>query len=225
MAYALDQLSGKHLYLGTAYFRANQAVANLDFIATAKDTLALKYYYQHDPSVAPYAYSGVSGFTQKLDAGSQVASITNTQTLTPNFNVAESIGFLREKVYSTIGQPFTPQQFAPTWRVSPGIRSRLDDQHVRLDLFPGLTISDNFGNPQASVPEPFYNTNLVFNASLSVGDGANSQGRLQVSSRIAGCLQQMPSGSRETHGHPRRQFFLYAAEHQRRPNEQRNHIL
>jgi len=95
--------------LGTAYFRANQAVANLDFIATAKDTLALKYYYQHDPSVAPYAYSGVSGFTQKLDAGSQVASITNTQTLTPNFNVAESIGFLREKVYSTIGQPFTPQ--------------------------------------------------------------------------------------------------------------------
>src|ERR1700683_4629934 len=79
--------------LGTAYFRANQAVANLDFIATAKDTLALKYYYQHDPTVAPYAYSSVSGFTPKLDAGSQVTAITNTQTLTPTFNIAESIGF------------------------------------------------------------------------------------------------------------------------------------
>src|ERR1700720_1739569 len=96
---------------GTAYFLANQAVSNLDWIVNSKDTLALKYYYQHDPSIAPYAYSGVAGFTQKLDAGSQVASITNTQTLTPNFNIAESIGFIREKVYSTIGQPFTPQQF------------------------------------------------------------------------------------------------------------------
>ena len=163
--------------LGTAYFRANQAVANLDFIATAKDTLALKYYYQHDPSVAPYAYSGVSGFTQKLDAGSQVASITNTQTLTPNFNVAESIGFLREKVYSTIGQPFTPQQFATYVEGLTGASAA--DSTINTfgsTFFPGFTISDNFGNPPASVPEPFYNTNLVFNASLSVGDGANSQG-------------------------------------------------
>src|ERR1700728_2029738 len=98
--------------LGTAYFLANQAVGNLDFIATSKDTPALKYYYQHDPSIAPYAYSGVPGFTQNLDAGSQVASITNTQTLTPNFKVEEVFGFIREKVYSTIQQPFSPQSFS-----------------------------------------------------------------------------------------------------------------
>ena len=47
---------------GTAYFLSNQAVADLDFIATSKDTLALKYYYQHDPSIAPYGYSSVAGF-------------------------------------------------------------------------------------------------------------------------------------------------------------------
>src|ERR1700761_5179248 len=63
---------------GTAYFIGDQAVANLDYNATSKDTLALKYYYQHDPTVAPFAYSNVPGFTQKLDAGTQVFSINNT---------------------------------------------------------------------------------------------------------------------------------------------------
>src|SRR5580693_6456421 len=93
---------------GTAYFLADQAVSNLDWIVNTKDTLALKYYYQHDPSVVPYAYSTVPGFTQHLDAGSQVASITNTQMLTPNLSVAEVFGYIREKIFSTIGQPFTP---------------------------------------------------------------------------------------------------------------------
>ena len=93
-----------------AYFIADQAVSNLDYIVNSKDTLALKYYYQHDPTTAPFAYSSVAGFNQHLDAGSQVATITNTQTLTPNLSVAEIFGFIREKIYSTIDQPFTPQQ-------------------------------------------------------------------------------------------------------------------
>src|SRR5579863_168698 len=97
---------------GTAYFFADQAAANLDWNKSTKDTLSAKYYYQHDPTIAPYAYSSVAGFAQHLDAGSQVATITNTQTITPNFDVAEVFGFIREKTYSTIGQPFTPQQFA-----------------------------------------------------------------------------------------------------------------
>jgi hypothetical protein len=162
---------------GTAYFRANQAVANLDFIATAKDTLALKYYYQHDPSVAPYAYSGVSGFTQKLDAGSQVASITNTQTLTPNFNIAESIGFLREKVFSSIGQPFTPQQFATFVEGLTGASAA--DSTINTfgsTFFPGITITDNFGNPSSFSNSFIYNPNDVDNAAINIGDGANSQG-------------------------------------------------
>ena len=101
---------------GTAYFKSDQAVANLDWNKSSKDTVSAKYYYQHDPSIAPYAYSNVPGFPQHLDAGSQVASLTNTQTLRPNLSITEVLGILREKVFSTIGQPFTPQSFAGFFR-------------------------------------------------------------------------------------------------------------
>ena len=157
--------------LGTAYFLAKQAVANLDFIATPKDTLALKYYYQHDPSIAPYAYSGSPGFTQHLDAGSQVASITNTQTLSPTLSVEEVFGFIREKVYSTIEQPFTPQSFATY--VSNLTGASLSDSTINTfgsTFFPGISIVDDFGN------EAGYNSNFVFNAATNIGEGANSQG-------------------------------------------------
>ena len=52
---------------GTAYFISDQAVINLDWNASTKDTLSAKYYYQHDPSLAPYAYSNVAGFAQRLE--------------------------------------------------------------------------------------------------------------------------------------------------------------
>ncbi len=167
--------------LGTAYFLANQAVGDLDFIVNPKDTLALKYYYQHDPSIAPYAYSGVSGFNQHLDAGSQVATITNTQTLTPSFNLAESFGFIREKNYSTIQQPFSPQSFS-TWLqgflTSQGIPFAPADTLINTfgsTTFPGISIVDDFGNPEANTYS-FYNSNAVFNAATNIGSGSNSQG-------------------------------------------------
>jgi len=116
---------------GTAYFLADQAVADVDWIVNPKDTLALKYYYQHDPSIAPYAYSSVAGFSQHLDAGSQVASIGNTQILKPNLTVAEVFGFIREKLYSTVAQPFTPQQL--------GINT------FGSTVFPGISIADMLG--------------------------------------------------------------------------------
>jgi Carboxypeptidase regulatory-like domain/TonB dependent receptor len=156
---------------GTAYFLADQAVSNLDWIVSPKDTLALKYYYQHDPSIAPYAYSGSPGFTQHLDAGSQVASITNTQSLKPNLSLVEVFGFIREKVYSTISQPFTPQQFGSYVQNLTGLS--LADSSINTfgsTFFPGLSIVDNYGN---SAP---YNVNFVPNAGMNIGDGANSQG-------------------------------------------------
>src|SRR6202041_2151052 len=69
---------------GTGPFKADIAVANLDYNATSKDTIALKYYYQHDPTLAPYAYSSVPGFTEHLDSGSQVAAINNTYLVKAN---------------------------------------------------------------------------------------------------------------------------------------------
>src|ERR1700730_8310138 len=115
-----------------AYFITDQAVSDLDYLLSSKDTLALKYYYQHDPTTAPFGYSSVKGFPQHLDAGSQVASITNTQTITPNFSITEVFGFIREKAYSTIGQPFTPQTM--------GINA------FGSSVFPGITIVDDLGN-------------------------------------------------------------------------------
>src|SRR6202043_617961 len=139
-----------------AYFISDQAVSDLDYLATSKDTLSLKYYYQHDPTTAPFGYSSVEGFSQHLDAGSQVASITNTQSLTPRFSVTEVFGFIREKAYSTIGQPFSPQAI--------GINA------FGSTVFPGITIVDDLGNAAAA------NTGFVFNAGLNIGGTAASQG-------------------------------------------------
>jgi len=151
-----------------AYFIADKAVTNLDYQASPKDTLSLKYYYQHDPTTAPFAFSSVEGFTQHLDAGSQVASITNTQSITPTFSLAEVFGFLREKIYSTIAQPFTPG--------GAGINA------FGSSIFPGITIVDNLGNFSSS------NTGncaqgqnpaacgAPFNAGMNIGSTAASQG-------------------------------------------------
>jgi hypothetical protein len=139
-----------------AYFISDQAAANLDYLASPKDTLSLKYYYQHDPTTAPFGFSSFQGFTQHLDAGSQVASITNTQSITPSFSLEEVFGFIREKIYSTIGQPFTPQQA--------GINA------FGSSIFPGITIVDDFGNNGPG------NTNFVFNAGANIGSTAASQG-------------------------------------------------
>ena len=142
---------------GTAYFLADQAVANLDWNKSTKDTLSAKYYYQHDPSIAPYAYSSVAGFAQNLDAGSQVASLTNTQTLTHNVSITEVLGILREKVYSTIAQPFTPQQF--------------NINTLGSTYFPGITIADPLGlNGPANVG------GIANQQFLTIGQGAASQG-------------------------------------------------
>src|ERR1700731_4536805 len=153
---------------GTAFFTADQAVADVDWNATAKDTVAVKYYYQHDPTVAPYAYSSVAGFSQLVDAGWQGFWIGNTQTLKPNLSVTETFGFIRQKVYSPISQPFTPQQL--------GIDT------FGSNVFPGITIVDDFGNaapyntgcpnsnPNCASPTP------IANAALNIGEGAASQG-------------------------------------------------
>ena len=82
---------------GTGRFKADMAVADLDYNATKKDTVALKYYYQHDPTLAPYAFSSVPGFTEHLDSGAQVASINNTYLVKPNLSTQETFGFMREK--------------------------------------------------------------------------------------------------------------------------------
>jgi len=144
---------------GTAKFKSDQAVADLDWNASAKDVLSLKYYYQHDPNSSPYAYSNVPGFTAHMDAGSQVFSINNAETLSSGFNLTETLGFLREKAYSTNDQPFTPSQV--------GMSSAFGN------YFPGITINDALGDQFDAPTGPIYG---LTPPSLAIGPNAASQG-------------------------------------------------
>ena len=122
---------------GTSYFIADQLATSLDWNASAKDQVAIKYYYQHDPDSTPFAISSVKGFTEHLDAGSQVVSINNTQLLRSNLSVTETLGFIREKAYSTNDQPFAPgQSGTAAASFTPNFGS----------YFPGITIVDDLGS-------------------------------------------------------------------------------
>ena len=141
---------------GTSYFFSKQAIANLDWNANTTDTLALKYYYQADPGVNPYAYSSVAGWSQKLDAGSQVASINNTWIITPKLSTTETFGFIREKEYGVNQQPFTPSQAGMDLFGSP--------------IFPGIAVVDALGNNPATNPA------ALTNHSFNIGSGGFQMG-------------------------------------------------
>ena len=127
---------------GTAYFIADQAVADLDWNPNSKHSFAAKYYYQHDPTTAPYAYSSLAGFSQRLDAGSQVVSLSHSQIVRPNLSITETFGFIREKAYSTVGQPFTPAQFGAACQALTGAGlSNCTINTFGSSIFPGMTIN------------------------------------------------------------------------------------
>jgi hypothetical protein len=154
---------------GTAYFYAHQAVANLDWDPSATHTVAFKYYYQDDPTSAPYAYSTFAGFTQHLHAGSQVFSVNNAQMIGPTFSVTEIFGFARERLYSNISQPFTPQSFATYVEQLTGSSAAASTINTfGSSLFPGISIVDSLGNTST----------LPYTQAMMFGAGAASQADL-----------------------------------------------
>jgi hypothetical protein len=159
-------LSATHAYdaflPGTGRFTADLAVANLDYNATSKDTVALKYYYQHDPTVAPYAYSNVPGFDEHLDAGAQVFSINNTYLVKPNLSTQETLGFLREKIYATNKQPFSPQS------IPGGSAGTAAINTFSSTYFPGISVVNVLGNTA-------YNDGISTGI-LNIGPNAEAQG-------------------------------------------------
>jgi hypothetical protein len=160
------RLSATHAYdaflPGTGRFKADMAVADLDYNATSKDTLALKYYYQHDPTVAPYAYSSVPGFSQHLDAGAQVFSINNTYLLKSNLSTTQTLGYLREKIYSTNEQPFTPQS------IPGGSYGTATINTFGSTYFPGISVVNVLGNTA-------YDAGISTGV-LNIGPNAQAQG-------------------------------------------------
>ena len=179
-----------------AYFITDQAVSDLDYQPSAKDTLSLKYYYQHDPTLAPFGYSAVEGFPQHLDAGSHVASITNTQSIRPNFSVTETFGFSREKIYSTIAQPFSPG--------SVGINN------FGSNVFPGITIVDDLGKQLAA------EFKLRFQCRNHDWLNGGIAGRVhRYFSESLDAFGQRDLDSRQTYDRLRRELLLYAAQRAR----------
>jgi hypothetical protein len=160
---------------GTGRFKADQAVANLDWNATGKDTVAFKYFYQHDPTMAPYAYSSVPGFTEHLDSGSQVAAINNTYLVKPNLSTTENIGILREKTWADNEQAFGPSN-VPTC-ANPCFNT------FGSNYFPGVSIYSVLGD--AAYAAGFPSSNSILNIGPNAeGQGSNTgafQNRIQPS--------------------------------------------
>jgi hypothetical protein len=145
---------------GTGRFTADLAVADLDYNATKKDSLALKYFYQHDPTVAPYSYSSVPGFAEHLDSGAQVASITNTYIVKSNLSTTQTLGVIREKNWGDNEQAFGPGSI-PGGSAGTGSINMFGSSY-----FPGISIYNVLGQNQPSGVSPVY---------LNIGPNAESQ--------------------------------------------------
>jgi hypothetical protein len=145
---------------GTGRFTADQGVADLDYNASARDTLALKYFYQHDPTIAPFSYSSVPGFSEHLDSGAQVFSIINTLTIRSNLSTTETLGVIREKNYADNEQPFGPSSI-PGGAAGTGSINMFGSNY-----FPGISVYNVLGDDQPSG---------TYSAVLDIGPNAEGQ--------------------------------------------------
>jgi len=154
---------------GTAYFMAHQAVADLDWDPSPTHTVAAKYYYQDDPTTAPYAYSSFAGFTQHLTSGSQVFSLNNSEMIGTNLSVTEIFGFVREKLYSSESQPFTPNSLATyVEQLTGATPSASTINTFGSSYFPGMSVVDTLGDTSS----------LPYTQAMTFGSGSASQADL-----------------------------------------------
>ena len=160
---------------GTGRFKADMLVANLDYSATTRDTIALKYYYQHDPTLAPYAYSSVPGFTEHLDSGAQVFSIINTYLVKSNLSTTQTLGFLREKTYATNEQPFGPSA------IPGGSVGNVSINAFGSNYFPGVSIVNVLGDTAYAAGIGTGILNIGPNAEGQASNTGVFQNRLQPS--------------------------------------------
>jgi hypothetical protein len=107
----------------TSVFKGDQANAALDYNLTSKDRLSAKYFYQHMPTVSPFASSGTVGFPESEDTGAQVASLQNSINIGSRINWVQLLGVSRQKVYSGFSNALTASDVSITTPggVLPGI--------------------------------------------------------------------------------------------------------
>jgi hypothetical protein len=142
-------------------FVADQVNGNIDYLFSAKDRLAGKYYFQRDPNTTPFANSQLLGFPQTMDAGSQTFSLDNTTAITPNLTWEQRFGFIRQKAYANQSQSISP--------------SSIGMNLLGLNLFPQISLKNA--------------DNVTFNG-LSIGPETNFanagmfQNNFEVSSNL-----------------------------------------
>jgi hypothetical protein len=184
----IDSLGGNALDQGPpSTFSADQVNGNVDYFFSTKDRLAVKYYFQNDPSTSPFAVSQVLGFPQTLHAGSQVVSLDNTVSLTSKTTWEQKIGFIRQ--FANAG---TTQQLTPA------------DINLNLlgsKFFPGFSISNagsgNFNGLRIGPANNFANAG-VFQNHFQVGTNYNwSVGRHTLSFGFSGDYGQLNVLNRE----------------------------
>ena len=174
----LGPAQGYNAFLpGTGRFKADLAVADLDYNVATKDTVALKYYYQHDPTLAPYTYSSVPGFTEHLDSGAQVFSITNTYLVKSNLSTTQTLGFLREKDWADNEQPWGPNSIPGGGSINA----------FGSSYFPGVSIVNMLGDAGYAAGIPSSENNGILNIGPNAEGQAPNTGMFQ--NRIA------PSGN------------------------------
>ena len=132
-------------------FDAVQINGNADYVINNKDTLAFKYYFQHDPTQNPFGSTQLEGFPQQLNASSQTFSLENTYVFTPRLTWEQKVGLMRQVATSFTGQPLTPQEA--------GINL------FGSNIFPGITIN--------SVDQAFPKPKTGPNDKLTIGPTSN----------------------------------------------------
>ncbi len=123
--------------IGTSIFKGDQVVSALDYNVSERDRLSAKYFYQHMPTVSPFAISNTNGFPEDEDNGAQVFALNNSLNLGSRINWEQRLGYSRQKVYSN----FKPQLSAS----SEGITMPIGDS------FPGLYLVDFAQNNSDSI--------------------------------------------------------------------------
>jgi len=93
--------------IGNALMTGDQGTASVDFDASSKDRVSVKYYYQSDPVTLPYNFSQTGGFPSTQNNGSQVAAIDNTIAIGSHLNWEQRLGFARQGSYSYYTQKLT----------------------------------------------------------------------------------------------------------------------
>ena len=131
----------------------NQGIAGIDYVVSAKDRLAARYYVQSNPTNNPFgAVGSLLGFAQQLSAGSQVFSLSNSVVLSPNLTWEQHVGFTRLRAYANTTKAFTASS-------------------VGISL-PGAATFPDFS---ISTSDPTISAGVEFGPSTSFGDGGMVQ--------------------------------------------------